>query len=172
MNLKGRAFPMKAGNTNMIYIFYSVLSLIFIGLDFVSKSIAKFKLADTYTLPLIKDVFHLTYCENTGAAFSILSGKTLWLTIVPVIMILAIITYVAVKRPKSNVLLLSVSMIVAGGIGNIIDRIRYGYVVDFFDFRLINFAIFNVADIFVCVGVALLGIYIFFIQDSLENKEK
>ena len=83
------------------------------------------------------------------------------------IVIIAVVLFVIAKRPKNKLLLLSLSMIASGGIGNLIDRIRFGYVVDFLDFRLINFPIFNVADIFVTVGAALFIALLLFSKEDV-----
>lgn len=72
------------------------------------------------------------------------------------------------QKKESKVLLIALAMVIGGAIGNMYDRIVLGYVVDYFDFRVINFAVFNVADVFVVCGSILLGIYLIFI----EGKEK
>ena len=153
-----------------MYIFYIFLCLFIVGADYITKIMAITYLKPTHTLPVIKDVFHLTYCENTGGAFSILSGNPHLLAGISLAVIAAAVVYVIDKKPKSHLLMCSISMICAGGLGNVIDRIFKGYVVDFFDFRIINFAIFNVADIFVCVGMALLVIYV--MRDGNVEKKK
>ena len=154
-----------------MYVFYLIITAVMVAADIITKHFASAFLKNGASVPLIKDVFHLTYCENTGGAFSIFSGNPYLLAGVSLAVIVGAAVYVIVKKPRSHILLTSISMIAAGGLGNIIDRITKGYVVDFFDFRLINFAIFNVADIFVCLGMALLVIYVLFIYDKAE-KEK
>ena len=152
---------------------YIVCTLVAAGillLDMFTKTLAIEHLTKVPTLPVIKNVFHLTYCENTGAAFSMFSGKPYILAVISLVLVAILVGYIALKKPKSRVLMLSLTAIAAGGLGNIIDRFTRGFVVDFFDFRLINFAIFNVADIAVCCGVVLLGIYLFFIQDKMGQK--
>ncbi len=153
-----------------MYIFYFFLSLFIISVDYFTKALAVNYLKPRHTLPVIKDVFHFTYCENTGGAFSIFSGNPYLLAFISLLFIGIAVAYIIVKKPKSHLLLCSLCMICAGGIGNVIDRIVKGYVVDFFDFRIINFAVFNVADIFVCVGMALLIIYVLFF-DNMEKKQ-
>lgn len=154
-----------------MYILYFLLTVIITAADYVTKYFAETRLKGIMTMPLIQNVFHLTYCKNTGGAFSVFSGKPYLLALVSLCVIVLLVGYVVVKKPKSHLLLCGISFISAGGLGNIIDRITKGYVVDFFDFRLINFAIFNVADIFVCVGVALIAIYVLFIQDKTEKNK-
>ena len=149
---------------------YLIATVLMVLADVITKLAALKYLKPVGTFPVIKDVFHLTFCKNTGAAFSMFSGKPYILAVFSIIVILAITAYILKTRPKSRTLMWALSMIVAGGTGNVIDRVLRGYVVDFFDFRIINFAIFNVADIFVCVGTALLGIYLFFIEGKMEKK--
>ncbi len=145
-----------------MYILYFFLTLLIVLADYFTKLLAIAHLKPSHTLPIIKNVFHLTYCENTGGAFSIFSGNPYLLAGVSLGVIAAVVLYIAIKKPKSHLLMTSLSMVCAGGLGNVIDRIFRGYVVDFFDFRAINFAIFNVADIFVCVGMALLCVFVLF----------
>jgi signal peptidase II len=122
------------------------------------------------TMPLLQDIFHLTYVENTGAAFSMLRGKVGFLIFFTALVLigLCIMLIVSIRKKESKVLLVALAMVIGGAIGNMYDRIVLGYVVDYFDFRLINFAVFNVADVFVVCGSILLGIYLIFI----EGKEK
>lgn len=120
------------------------------------------------SIPVLQDIFHITYIRNTGAAFSMMEGFRGFLIILPFLMILAAIIFMFIKRKTGHPLLLtSVALIAGGGIGNLIDRVIYGYVVDFLDFRV--FPIFNAADIFVCVGCGLLVLYVLFI-DGKQNE--
>ncbi len=139
----------------MLYILLIILLII---ADQVTKYLAVMNLEPIETMPLIQDVLHLTYTENTGAAFSIFRNQKFFLIILTSLAMLGILIYLIklIKTPSNILLKISLSMILAGGIGNIIDRFRLGYVVDFIDFRLINFAIFNVADIFIVIGAGLL----------------
>ncbi len=121
------------------------------------------------TIPLIQNVFHLTYCENRGAAFGILQNQLGLFFAITVLVLAAVTIYMAVKRPKNRCLNVSVTMLVGGALGNLIDRVFRGFVVDFFDFRLIHFAIFNVADCFVVCGAILLAWYLVFMADKPEK---
>ena len=146
----------------MLYISIITLSII---LDRITKSLAVKYLMPIPTFPLWKDVFHLTYCENTGAAFSMFSNSTMALTVFSVLIAVLLFLFLIgqiKKNPEKKFYLTGITMIIGGAIGNIIDRITLGYVVDFFDFTLINFAIFNVADCFICVGGAIFCLYLLF----------
>jgi len=141
-----------------------------VALDRWSKMWAQDVLTKVDTLPLLQNVFHLTYVENRGAAFSILHGKVGFLILFTgiVLMFLFAMLISSIKKRESKILIMALTMVIGGAIGNMYDRIVLGYVVDYFDFRLINFAVFNVADVFVVCGSILLGIYLIF----FEGKEK
>ena len=108
------------------------------------------------TVPIIKDVLHLTYVENTGAAFGMLKEHRWVFMLTSTVMIVVLAAYLYGGLAENKLYAVAASMIISGGIGNMFDRIGLGYVVDFIDFRLINFAVFNGADSFVCVGGGLL----------------
>ena len=118
-------------------------------------------------------VFNLKYLENTGAAFGMLKDARWFFIAVTVLAVIAAIVYsVKERRGMGWLLKISIAMIVGGAIGNLIDRIISGIVVDFFYFELINFAVFNVADSFVTIGAILLAIDILFFFDNREKKKK
>lgn len=147
-------------------MFYIIVIAIVIG-----DQLTKWQIQETMTLhqsiPIWEGVFSITYIHNTGAAFSMLAGKTELLALFQLAIIVIILGYILLKGKNAHPLLkFSLAMIVAGGIGNFIDRVTLGYVVDFFDFHF--FPIFNVADIGVTIGCFLLAGYVFFI----EGKEK
>lgn len=147
--------------------------LIIIGtiiLDQISKWLAVEFLTKVDTVPIIKDVLHLTYLENTGAAFGMLKNNRWVFLVISTLAIIAIVFYLVKFPPKNIWLGLGLSFFAGGGIGNMIDRVFLGYVVDFIDFRLINFAIFNIADSFVCVGALFMAIYIFFFSDEKKKE--
>ncbi len=143
---------------------YLAIIITTIALDQISKYLAVAFLKPIGTLPIIKNALHLTYSENTGAAFSILRGKQLFLISITILAMLFMLGYLYKwsQVDGQHWQKMCFALIIGGGIGNLIDRIRIGYVVDFIDFRLINFAIFNVADSFIVVGViALMTLLIF-----------
>ncbi len=146
----------------------TLIVLAVILLDRVTKIAAVKWLAPIGSIPLWQDVFHLSYHTNTGAAFSILSGKTKLLGFFSVLVSIGLIIYlVRYRRTLSKISRLGLTFILSGAIGNGIDRLAFGAVVDFFDFRLIRFAIFNVADSFITVGVVLLLIGLLFYDKEL-----
>ncbi|SKC91258.1 signal peptidase II [Maledivibacter halophilus] len=143
---------------------YFVIIILIILLDQWTKYLAIIHLKAIDTYPLIQDVFHLTYRKNTGAAFSILRDKQMLLKIVTLIVVIALVVYLFRIINRRNLLLvkLPLAFIIGGAIGNLIDRIRLEYVIDFFDFTLINFAVFNVADMFIVIGSILFGYAVIF----------
>ena len=138
------------------YILYSAIILGGILLDQLTKWLSVKFLTLTDTVPLIKGVLHLTYVENTGAAFGMLKDHRWVFILISTVTIIAFLFYLYLGHAESRLFGVSFAMIISGGIGNMIDRVALGYVVDFIDFRLINFAVFNGADSFVCVGAGLM----------------
>lgn len=139
--------------TTIIY-----LSIIFLIIDQISKLLVV-KLIDINNgIELIKNFFYLTYTHNTGAAFSILTGKRIFLILIAVIILGVIFNYLIKNKVEGKLDRLAFSLIIGGSLGNLIDRIIKGYVVDFIDVKIFgyNFPIFNLADTFIVIGVFLL----------------
>lgn len=160
--------------SKMKYIALACSALI-VGLDQLFKYLAITYLSnDMLTFPIIKDVFHLTYIENQGAAFSILEGKKIFLIGLTSLIIIAGIILILMNKINSKFLMWSIALVIGGGIGNLVDRIFRGFVVDYLDLRIIDFAVFNFADCCVVVGTGLIMIYVLFLDrknNSDENKE-
>lgn len=138
-------------------LFYLLIIIGVVALDQITKALARHFLMALTSVPVIPNVFHLTYIENTGAAFSLLAGRSALLIVITVVLIAVLCAWLYLL-PKSRRYLpldTALALVIGGAVGNLIDRIVFGYVIDFFDFRLIGFAIFNVADVFVVVGCAL-----------------
>lgn len=151
-------------------MYFIIIALVVI-VDQLAKYLIRTNLVLDSSVPLIDGVFHITYIHNAGAAFSIFQNKTGFLIAMQLIVIAFVMVYLIRKQKKEHwCLLLSLSLIAAGGIGNLIDRAMNGYVVDFLDFRV--WPIFNVADISVCVGCGLLILYMFFIEPKKGRGKK
>lgn len=130
-----------------------------------TKHLAVVHLANNNPLVLIPGVFELRYLENRGAAFGIMQNK-IWIFAILTIIYLCAVVWIFFKIPRVKryrMLHIIAVILTAGALGNFIDRIRLGYVVDFFYFSLIDFPIFNVADIFVVISFILLAICILFV---------
>jgi len=152
---------------------YYIAILALIGLDWLTKYWIQTSMALNDTIPVIDGIFHITYIHNYGAAFSILEGKQGFLLIVTGIAMAAILGYMVIaqiKKKTNPMELWSLALILSGGIGNFIDRVRFGYVVDFFDFRV--WPIFNVADIAVCCGCGLLVFYVLIWEPRMAKKNQ
>lgn len=150
---------------------YIVLAVLMIALDQAVKYWAFTSLQTQQTTPLIENVFHLTYIENRGAAFSMFAQfDSCWIFVALAVIISVAIGVALYKGWMQNALgRWSLVMVAAGAIGNAIDRVVRGFVVDLFDFRLIHFPVFNVADIFICVGAVLFVIYFLFQHKDEEQ---
>lgn len=141
--------------------------------DQLSKYFVEIMLLSSTTgsVPLIKDYLYFTYARNYGAAFSIMQNMQPFFIVITLIASVAIV-YLLFKNRKGSLLFrVSSAVILGGAIGNLIDRIRLGYVIDFIDFRAINFAIFNIADACLIVGLIFLGIYYFFVEDKKTESQ-
>ena len=156
------------------YLLFTAIILVGIALDQITKLLAVKFLLPIDTVPIIKDVLHLTYVENSGAAFGMLADSRWVFMLISSIAILVMAFYLFAGYAQNLLYEISLSMLIAGGIGNMIDRTILGYVVDMIDFRLINFAVFNGADSFVCVGagILILAMVLDIIKESKEKKEK
>lgn len=146
----------------MILIF--LMTIFFIFLDQISKYFILNNMKIGESISIINNFFSITSHRNRGAAWGILEDSILFFIIVTTIFLIAIILYLLKKRKEiTNFDKIVFSLILGGAIGNFIDRIKIGAVVDFLDFNLFgyNFPIFNFADIFICFGVSLLLIKIY-----------
>ena len=149
------------------YGIFSAIILVGIALDQLTKWLAVKFLMPITTQPIIKGVLHLTYVENRGAAFGMLAEHRWVFILLSSVTILVMVGALCSGHLPNMLYKVAVSMVVSGGIGNMIDRLMLGYVVDFIDFRLINFAVFNAADSFVCVGAGLLALWM--ILDTVKE---
>ena len=152
------------------YIIYSLIIAAGIAIDQITKWLAVKFLSVISTLPLWEGVLHLTYVENRGAAFGMLADHRWIFMVISSIAICILFFYLYGGFAETPLYGIAMALIASGGIGNMIDRILLGYVVDFIDFRLINFAVFNGADSFVCVGAGLLVLAI--ILDIIKEGKK
>ena len=155
------------------YLLWLLLSAALVALDKISKILAVKYLTDAGTVKVIPYLFNFVYVENKGAAWGMLADKR-WIFIVissiAIVLILAVLLYMA--RAKKT-LVISLVLILSGGIGNMIDRIGSGYVVDFIQFGFwTSFPVFNVADSYVTIGGFMLLIYYIFIDKSLFTDKK
>ncbi|MDD3192285.1 MAG: signal peptidase II [Oscillospiraceae bacterium] len=151
----------------MIGILGMVAALV--GLDQLFKYLTITHLQPLGSVPLIDGVFHLTYVENFGAAGGILQGKQLLLIVVTSIVLVILLAALLFKKIPGRFLPWMVGLVIAGGIGNLIDRIFRGFVVDYLDFCWIHYPVFNFADCCVVVGVLAIAVYVFWSDRKREK---
>lgn len=165
----------------MTYIIYFAVILGLVAIDEYVKNIF-YSLPINYDLPIINNILHFQYTENPGAAFGFLESKSGYnyiLIIVTSLLVLGCLLFLFKNKYRSNLINISLILISAGGIGNLYDRIfriaRFPLysgkhiVVDFIYLKFINFAVFNIADSYVCIGTGLLCIYVLS-QNKKQNK--
>ena len=151
---------------------YYFLVILIIIMDQGFKKIANANLDLNQSVPLIEGMINLSLTYNYGAAFSILQNKQL--VLIPITLtISAVIIFLMIKSRKNGhwTLMLSFAMILGGGIGNLIDRIAIGYVIDYLEFKFFRFPVFNFADMAVVGGSILLVIYILFVEGKVQTKK-
>lgn len=154
----------------MKYIGAIIMVGILVILDQITKYFAITKLKGKDPFVIIDGVFELHYLENRGMAFGMLENKQIVFLILGIVILAAIVFYyIRVPNTKRMMPMRSVMIVIAAGaIGNMIDRLVLSYVVDFFYFKLIDFPVFNVADIYVVVGIFLLAFLVFFLYKEEE----
>ena len=148
-----------------LYLIDILLLAVLVALDRYTKYLAVMRLKDKPAYIIINGVLEFNYLENKGAAFGMMQNQKYFFVFIAIIF-LAVMLYVLIKCPDDKKYLklhLLLTFIGAGAIGNLIDRLRFDYVVDFIFFSLINFPIFNVADIYVTVSTAVLINLILFV---------
>lgn len=117
---------------------------------------ATVNLAPVGSMPLIPGVVELRYYLNDGAAFSILGGKQFFLILFTGVALLAVAWYLLFKKPAKKLEYIGWLLVLSGGVGNLIDRVLNGEVVDYFNFLFMDFAVFNFADVLITTGIGLL----------------
>lgn len=142
------------------HISCSIMIILIVAFDQITKYLATQHLADGTIAKFLPGIVQLHYAQNTGMAFSMLSGGR-WLFIaLTTIVCIGVLVYMFTNRCTSLWMYWSLGVVVSGGIGNVIDRARFGYVVDFFEPTFVNFAIFNIADCAVTCGAVVLVCYL------------
>lgn len=152
-------------------MWYLAIIFISVGLDQLVKwwTVENIPFGETV---MENPVLSLTHIRNTGAAWSMFEGK-MWFFYIMTVAALVVLVYMLYKnRSSSRWMTVGLALIIAGALGNFIDRVRMQYVVDMFQFEFINFPIFNVADISIVIGVICVFIYIFFFAEEKEKVTK
>ena len=147
-----------------LYIIDAVIFAIGMIIDRLTKYYAVHNLKDRPSVSVISGILELHYLENKGAAFGLLKGQRSFIILVGVIVLLACL-YVLVKTPGKRKYIMShvlISLIIAGAVGNLTDRVLYNYVIDFIYFNFVRFPIFNFAHIFITIATVILVILLLF----------
>ena len=147
-----------------------IMIVLIIAFDQITKYFASLKLADGSVAKFIPGVVQFKYAENTGMAFSMIRVSRWVFIALTVVLCVGVFYYLFSNRCKSLWLYWSLGVILSGGIGNLIDRIRFGYVVDFIEPTFVNFAIFNIADCAVTCGAVVLVGYLLY--DAFKDVKK
>ena len=159
-----------------MFIFSLVLIAVLAAVDQLLKYIVAHNIEMHELIEVIKvgsvKIFSLTHVRNNGAAWSIMAGKTWFLIGLPIIALSLGIYYLFRIRKQSKLEVISLAILIAGGIGNLIDRIAYHEVIDYIRFEPINFPVFNFADICVVIGGILFCIDIMIIEERKKRKER
>ena len=148
----------------------TIVIVLLVILDQLVKYLVKTNIPLGGTVPFLPGILGLTHIHNTGAAFSMLSGARWFFVLLTVAFVIFGMWALLTGRLRHPLGKWSWVLVLAGAIGNLIDRCLYGYVVDMFEVQFMRFAIFNVADIFVVVGGILFCIYYLFLHDKLKKE--
>lgn len=146
---------------NRKFLIISLTTLLIIFFDQLTKSLIAKNFEMSQSLPILNNIFHLTFVKNTGAGFGILKGYNALLIIISLAVIGIIFYYYKQIRENGTLLQIIAAFVLGGTIGNLTDRITLGYVIDFLDFRI--WPVFNIADSFVTIGI--IGLVIYFWRD-------
>lgn len=157
---------MRKGTFKMIL--WSVIAALGVILDQLAKYLVAANINSTQIVEVLPGLVEFVYVKNTGAAFNILSGKLGFLSIISVLFSIGVVIYMFVKKPQSKLFKTALLLLVSGAVGNAIDRIFRGFVVDFIRVEFIDFPVFNIADIFITVGAVLYIVYLLFFDNKKE----
>ena len=149
-----------------------LVAVLLIGTDQLTKFLVLKYLSDGVPVVVIPHVVQFRYLQNTGAAFSMMSGKTIMLSIINAVVLVVLIVLYHRGTFKTNALRAGTLLIISGGFGNLIDRFFRDYVVDFIEFLFTKFAVFNFADCCVTIGAAILIIALIIDIAKTSGKEK
>ena len=154
---------------------WSLIVVLIIAVDQLSKYWVVNNIGMRDSISVIPKLIDFVYVKNTGAAFSFLSDKNYGIVILSIISVLfcvGVIFYMIKYRPENKLLGISLALMLSGAIGNVIDRIFKGYVVDFIEMIFIDFPVINVADIAITFGAAMIIIYVLFFDKTKSNEEQ
>lgn len=159
----------------MLQVITLIIIAILVAIDQIIKLLVIEHLKPIGSLTLIDGFIQLNYAENTGAAFGSFSGKTSLLSVFTFVIIIVGLVYLLAKKRKVDMEYACITLIISGGLGNLIDRVFRGYVVDYIEPLFIDFAIFNFADILVtcsCIALVIWLLYDIYRESKTEKRKK
>ncbi len=152
-------------------MFYAILAAALVALDQLVKYLVRANIPLGQSVPFLPYILDLTYVQNTGAAFSLLRRHTWLLTLTSAAVVLVMCWLIVKGFFKNRLGRWAAALVLAGGVGNLIDRAVFGFVTDMFQTTFMDFAIFNVADCCITIGVPLLFLYVLLYVGRDEKKE-
>ncbi len=152
---------------------YILIIILTVFADQISKYVAFMKLQDSKPIVLINNFLKLSYVKNHGAAWGILQNQRYFFIVLTALIVIGLAVYVKTNKSLNKLTIISIYLIIGGAIGNLIDRIKMGYVIDFIDVNfgdLYDFPVFNFADSFIVIGTFLM-VYLI-LTDKYENQKQ
>lgn len=147
------------------FVLYGTLFAAMLAIDILTKHMVVSNFRVGLSVTIIDGILDFTYVRNPGAAFGIFRNNTVMLVVISIVILIAIAVAMIKYKHKNELVRISACMISAGAVGNLIDRVRLGYVVDFIDVKFFNFPVFNMADCFVCIGAFMLALYMLMVKE-------
>ena len=157
----------------MLFLFFSLFVVAIVAADQITKLLVLANIPLYTDVDAIPGLFHLTYVQNTGAAFSSFEGmRWLFVALFVILSVLILVEYFKKRMPFTTFERWCIAAIYGGGLGNVIDRIRLGYVVDMIEVDFMDFPVFNVADCFITCGCIALIVHMVFFNKEFWKEEK
>lgn len=147
-----------------------IVAALLAGIDQIIKLIVTANLKSGGEISILNGLVEFFYCENKGMAFGMLENGRLFFIVFTLAIIIALVIYTIKTKPKSKFLLASISLIIGGGLGNLIDRILYGYVIDYIQLSFFS-PVCNFADYCITAGTVMLVVYVLFFTSNEEDKK-
>lgn len=151
-------------------VIWAVVAALIVAADRILKLVVMNGYEEGTVMGELPGFFDFIYVRNTGAAFSLFSDMTLLLGIVSVLFCICVAVYWFIRKPKSNMKRAAVALLFAGALGNAVDRIFYGFVVDFISLKWFDFPVFNIADMSIVIGAVLVVVYVIFLDRETKNE--
>jgi len=164
-----RRITVEARRPGLLFFTLATLAVL---LDQLTKAYIRTTMPPSTSFPVIDGIFHITYVRNMGAAFGLMPGRQPLFIATSLTVVVGVIGYWLIKRPRARWLVISLGLVVGGALGNLIDRTTgTGLVTDFFEFAFIDFPVFNIADMAIVFGVSMLVVWVLLVPEPGESAE-